>query len=45
MARHFMKVPFITLVNLLAHEEVYPEFLTDRDPSAGVAIRIQELLR
>jgi lipid-A-disaccharide synthase len=24
-------------VNLLAKEEVYPEFLTDRDPSTGVA--------
>ena len=37
VARRFMKVPFITLVNLLAKEEVYPEFLTDRDPSTGVA--------
>jgi len=35
--RKFMKVPFITLVNLLAKEEVYPEFLTDRDPSKQVA--------
>jgi lipid-A-disaccharide synthase len=37
VGRHFMKVPFITLVNLLAKEEVYPEFLTDRDPSNRVA--------
>jgi lipid-A-disaccharide synthase len=37
VGRKFMKVPFITLVNLLAKEEVYPEFLTDRDPSKGVA--------
>lgn len=37
VARRLMKVPFITLVNLLAKEEVYPEFLTDRDPSKGVA--------
>jgi lipid-A-disaccharide synthase len=37
VARRFMKVPFITLVNLLAREELYPEFLTDRDPSKGVA--------
>jgi lipid-A-disaccharide synthase len=38
------KVPFITLVNLLAKEEVYPEFLTDRDPSKGVAAQVLELL-
>jgi lipid-A-disaccharide synthase len=37
IGRQFMKVPFITLVNLLANEEVYPEFLTDRDPSKSVA--------
>jgi lipid-A-disaccharide synthase len=40
----FMKVRFITLVNLLAQEMVYPEFLTDRDPSKGVANRILEFL-
>jgi lipid-A-disaccharide synthase len=44
VARPFMKVPFITLVNLLAEEEVYPEFLTDRDPSNGVADRTIEFL-
>jgi lipid-A-disaccharide synthase len=44
VARPFMKVPFITLVNLLAKEEVYPEFLTDRDPSKGVADRILAFL-
>ena len=44
VARQFMKVRFITLVNLLAKEEVYPEFLTDRDPSIGVADRILEFL-
>ncbi len=42
MARLLKKVPFISLVNLLAGEEVYPEFLTDRDPSKAVAA---ELLR
>ena len=40
----FMKVRYITLVNLLAQEMVYPEFLTDRDPSQGVADRILEFL-
>ncbi|HKB02019.1 MAG TPA: lipid-A-disaccharide synthase [Gemmataceae bacterium] len=40
LGRKFMKVPFITLVNLLAKEEVYPEFLTDRDPSKGVASEV-----
>lgn len=44
IARPFMKVPYITLVNLLAREEVYPEFLTDRDPSKDVAARILDLL-
>jgi lipid-A-disaccharide synthase len=44
MARRFMQVRYITLVNLLAREEVYPEFLTDRDPSAGVAGKVLELL-
>ncbi|HJZ91717.1 MAG TPA: lipid-A-disaccharide synthase [Gemmataceae bacterium] len=40
----FMKVRFITLVNLLADKEVYPEFLTDRDPSNRVAARVLEWL-
>jgi lipid-A-disaccharide synthase len=44
LGRKFMKVPFITLVNLLAKEEVYPEFLTDRDPSKGVAAQVLSLL-
>jgi lipid-A-disaccharide synthase len=44
VARQFMKVRFITLVNLLAGEEVYPEFLTDRDPSKRVADQILTLL-
>jgi lipid-A-disaccharide synthase len=44
LGRWAMKVPYITLVNLLAGEEVYPEFLTDRDPSKGVADRILEIL-
>ena len=39
-----MKIPYITLVNLLAGEEVYPEFATDRDPSEAVAARVLEIL-
>ncbi|MBO0697432.1 MAG: lipid-A-disaccharide synthase [Zavarzinella sp.] len=45
VGRKFMKVPFITLVNLLAKEEVYPEFLTDRDPSKGVAAEVLRFLK
>jgi lipid-A-disaccharide synthase len=44
VSEFFIKVRFITLVNLLAGEEVYPEFLTDRDPSAKVAARLEEFL-
>jgi lipid-A-disaccharide synthase len=44
VARRLMKVPFITLVNLLAKEEVYPEFLTDRDPSKQVADTVVQLM-
>lgn len=44
VGRRFMKVPFITLVNLLAKEEVYPEFLTDRDPSKSVAAEVVRFL-
>ena len=32
-----MHCPYITLVNLLAAEELYPEFLTDNDPSQEVS--------
>lgn len=38
----FLKVKFITLVNLLADKMLYPEFLSMDCPSAGVA---QEILR
>ena len=37
VARRFMKTKFISLVNLLAGEEVMPEYLTDRDVSAEMA--------
>lgn len=44
IARKLVKVPYITLVNLLAGEPVYPEFPTDRDPSGLVAPIILEWL-
>jgi lipid-A-disaccharide synthase len=44
LGRYYMTCRFITLVNLLADKEIYPEFLTDRNPSAGVAERVLELL-
>jgi lipid-A-disaccharide synthase len=45
IARKLVKIPYITLVNLLAGEELYPEFPTDRDPSKEVAVRVLELLK
>ena len=44
VAKMLVKIPYITLVNLLANEEVYPEFPTDRDPSEAVAARVLEFL-
>ena len=44
IARKLVKIPYITLVNLLAGEELYPEFPTDRDPSKEVAARVLEIL-
>jgi lipid-A-disaccharide synthase len=37
VGRFFMKCKYITLVNLLANRELYPEFLTDRNPARRVA--------
>lgn len=37
IARPFIKARFISLVNLLADEEVMPEYLTDHDVSAEMA--------
>jgi lipid-A-disaccharide synthase len=45
IGRLLKKVPFITLVNLLAQKEIYPEFLTDRDPSKQVAAQLLDFLR
>lgn len=44
VGRVLLKCKYITLVNLLANKEIYPEFLTDRDPSIGVAASMLELL-
>lgn len=44
IARRLVKVKYITLVNLLADEAVYPEFITDRDPSTALAARVIEML-
>lgn len=37
LARPFMTTPHISLVNLLAGRELYPEFLTDHCPAEAVA--------
>jgi lipid-A-disaccharide synthase len=34
---HFKKSPFISLVNLLADKQIFPEFLTDRCEAAAIA--------
>jgi lipid-A-disaccharide synthase len=44
IARKLVTIPYITLVNLLANEEVYPEFPTYLDPSEKVAVRVLEIL-
>jgi len=37
VARRFIKTPYISLVNVMAGEEVMPEYLTDRDVSSEMA--------
>jgi len=37
VGRFFMKCQYISLVNLLAGAELFPEYLTDRDESAAMA--------
>ena len=44
LARRFVKLSYITLVNLLANEEVFPEFLTSVDESDRVASHIIDWL-
>ena len=40
LARTLVKLRYFTLVNLLAGEELFPEFATSRDESAGIAAHI-----
>jgi lipid-A-disaccharide synthase len=44
LGRLFKLCKYITLVNLLADREIYPEFLTDRSPAAEIAERVLEWL-
>jgi lipid-A-disaccharide synthase len=44
LARRFVQLSYITLVNLLANEEVFPEFLTSVDESDRVASHIIDWL-
>lgn len=37
VSKQFITCPYISLVNLLAEEEIFPEFLTYRDESAAIA--------
>ena len=40
VARKFKTSPYISLVNLLAEKELFPEFLTDRCEAEGIASRV-----
>jgi lipid-A-disaccharide synthase len=44
VARRFIKTRFISLVNLLAEKEVFPEFLTDRCEAEAIANQLGEWL-
>lgn len=44
LARRFVKLPSITLVNLLAKEELFPEFMTPTDESERIAGHVLEWL-
>lgn len=44
LARRLVKIRYITLVNLLADEAIFPEFPTATDPSDEVAVKLLELL-
>jgi lipid-A-disaccharide synthase len=44
VARWFITSRFISLVNLLAGRELYPEFLTDRDDSEAIAGHVRRWL-
>lgn len=40
VSKQFITCPYISLVNLLAEEEIFPEFLTYRDESAAIAAKL-----
>jgi lipid-A-disaccharide synthase len=40
ISRRILHVPYISIVNLLADRELFPEHLTTTDPSAGVADQV-----
>lgn len=42
--RVLLRVRYITLVNLLADEELYPEFATSRDCTADIAAHVLDWL-
>lgn len=44
VARRFLMCKYISLVNLLADEELYPEFAVTRDESVGIADHISRWL-
>jgi lipid-A-disaccharide synthase len=44
LARRLVKLKYFTLVNLLAGDEVLPEFATSRDESEGIARQLAEWL-
>lgn len=44
VARYFMTTPYISLVNLLAGKELFPEFLTDRCEAAAIAHHVRRWL-
>lgn len=44
LVQRYKRVPFITLVNLLAKRELFPEFLTCRDESNGIFAHLEKWL-
>jgi lipid-A-disaccharide synthase len=44
LARRFVKLSYITLVNLLAKEEMFPEYMTSEDESERIAAHVLDWL-
>ena len=44
VGRIFMRCKYISLVNLLADREIYPEYLTDKSAGPDIALRVLEWL-